>query len=210
MAFNKTDIDWPRLTHTWNPITGCKRGCPYCYAKRNWKRLHEKRTGRRFDEITYWPSRINKAPPKKADRIFVGSMSEPEYWPTKEYESIVEYCRAFMRCEYMFLSKSFIQSYYFHVLYWPTNTMQGLTIEQAKTVDRLREFACRVRRPYLSIEPLLGPVAVDVPDEIELVIVGAMTGPGAVKPKAEWIQSCRDHIAPEKLWFKQSIREQDK
>jgi protein gp37 len=62
----------------------------------------------------------------------------------------------------------------------------------------------------LSIEPLLGPVAVDVPDEIELVIVGAMTGLGAVKPKAEWIQSCRDHIAPEKLWFKQSIREQDK
>lgn len=28
---NKTKIEW--CTHTWNPVTGCKRGCPYCYAK---------------------------------------------------------------------------------------------------------------------------------------------------------------------------------
>lgn len=28
---NKTKIEW--CTHTWNPVTGCKRGCPYCYAR---------------------------------------------------------------------------------------------------------------------------------------------------------------------------------
>lgn len=27
----KTKIDW--CDSTWNPITGCKHGCPYCYAK---------------------------------------------------------------------------------------------------------------------------------------------------------------------------------
>ena len=28
---NKTEIDW--CDFTWNPVTGCRRGCPYCYAR---------------------------------------------------------------------------------------------------------------------------------------------------------------------------------
>ena len=28
---NKTSIDW--CDFTWNPVTGCRRGCPYCYAR---------------------------------------------------------------------------------------------------------------------------------------------------------------------------------
>ena len=28
---NKTKIEW--CTHTWNPVTGCRHGCPYCYAR---------------------------------------------------------------------------------------------------------------------------------------------------------------------------------
>lgn len=32
MNFHKTDIDW--CTHTWNPVTGCRYGCDYCYARR--------------------------------------------------------------------------------------------------------------------------------------------------------------------------------
>lgn len=29
---NRSKIEW--CDHTWNPITGCRHGCPYCYAKR--------------------------------------------------------------------------------------------------------------------------------------------------------------------------------
>jgi len=29
--FNKSNIEW--CTHTWNPVTGCYHGCPYCYAR---------------------------------------------------------------------------------------------------------------------------------------------------------------------------------
>lgn len=29
---NKTKIDW--ATMSWNPVTGCYHGCPYCYADR--------------------------------------------------------------------------------------------------------------------------------------------------------------------------------
>ena len=35
---NKTKIDW--ATMSWNPVTGCRHGCPYCYARR---------TAHRFD-----------------------------------------------------------------------------------------------------------------------------------------------------------------
>ena len=34
---NKTDIEW--CDYTWNPITGCKHGCPYCYAEKVTKRF---------------------------------------------------------------------------------------------------------------------------------------------------------------------------
>jgi len=34
---NRTGIEWTDLT--WNPITGCRKGCPYCYARRMAYRL---------------------------------------------------------------------------------------------------------------------------------------------------------------------------
>lgn len=34
---HKTKIEW--ADSTWNPITGCKHGCPYCYAERLTKRF---------------------------------------------------------------------------------------------------------------------------------------------------------------------------
>lgn len=32
MNIHKSKIDW--CTHTWNPVTGCRHDCPYCYAQR--------------------------------------------------------------------------------------------------------------------------------------------------------------------------------
>jgi len=34
---NKTDIDWCDMT--WNPVTGCRHDCPYCYAQKIAKRF---------------------------------------------------------------------------------------------------------------------------------------------------------------------------
>lgn len=31
MGMNRSKIEW--CDHTWNPITGCRHGCPYCYAR---------------------------------------------------------------------------------------------------------------------------------------------------------------------------------
>ena len=34
---NKTRIEW--CDSTWNPVTGCLHGCPYCYAEKIAKRF---------------------------------------------------------------------------------------------------------------------------------------------------------------------------
>ena len=35
---NHTSIDWAE--YSWNPVTGCQRGCDYCYARRIAERFH--------------------------------------------------------------------------------------------------------------------------------------------------------------------------
>lgn len=41
---NRTSIDWADMT--WNPVTGCRHGCPYCYAALTAKRFGGFDTGR--------------------------------------------------------------------------------------------------------------------------------------------------------------------
>ena len=43
---NKTKIEW--CDSTWNPVTGCRHGCPYCYA-----RSVAGRFGGRWDDSSY-------------------------------------------------------------------------------------------------------------------------------------------------------------
>ena len=37
MNLHKTKIDW--ASHTWNPVTGCRHGCEYCYARNTARRF---------------------------------------------------------------------------------------------------------------------------------------------------------------------------
>ncbi len=53
MNIHKTKIEW--CSHTWNPITGCRHGCEYCYARRIVNRFEPK--------IDEWPDEaITTAP----------------------------------------------------------------------------------------------------------------------------------------------------
>lgn len=197
----KKTIGW--ADYTFNPITGCKRGCSYCYARRIYERFNKSP----FSEILFHENRLKEIEKLSGgETVFVGSMSDVEYWEPAHIRVIIDRCAMACGTTFMFLSKN-PRSYLNHP--WPKNTMQGLTVEeinhplQALNVTAMFDFP----RPFLSIEPLLGYVyGKQNPDMFELVIVGAMTGPGAVKPKREWIQSVKDNVPLSRIYWKANIK----
>lgn len=198
---NKTNIEW--CDYTLNPITGCRRGCPYCYARRIHNRFHSDVP---FETIQFHSGRMtDKELRRKASVIFVGSMSDIEYWEREDTEWILNRCRCYDHHTFMFLSKNPKSYLGFD---WPANTMQGLTMTKNDCIGDgyLLTQMCRWPRPFLSIEPLLGMITYHSAFNImEKIIVGAMTGPGAIKPKPEWIQRIKDCVPAEKIFWKKNI-----
>lgn len=92
------------------------------------------------------------------------------------------------------------------VISWPANVWQGVSVENADytwRIDQLREVPAAVR--FLSIEPLLGPIADLSLMRIDWVIVGGESGPGNRPPDVEWIRQIRDQCltAEVPFFFKQ-------
>lgn len=202
----KDSIGW--CDFSWNPVTGCKRRCPYCYARRNWNRLHRKREGCEFDEIRFHPNRLDDPGlwKNKGVKIFVDSMSDIEYWSPAMVRNVIDTCRTYYKNTFMFLSKS-SNSYSGYT--WPSNTMQGLTLTGAESTNTQHEKILNMQilpRPYLSIEPILGNIEIQIGDKFETVIAGAMTGPGAIVPQHSWIQSVKDNVPAAKIYWKKNIQ----
>ncbi len=77
-------------------------------------------------------------------------------------------------------------------LQWPTNVWMGVSVESPAYVHRIEDLACvpaAVR--FLSIEPLLAPIASLPLEGIDWVIVGGESGPKARPMKAEWVREIR-------------------
>jgi len=196
----KTKIEW--CNYTWNPIVGCKRGCSYCYAKRIWDRFNP---GMAFSEIRVYPDRLADKMPKEPSKIFVGSMSDFEYWDRADMESVLRVCESNPQHTFIFLSKSLP----YWLIPWPENTMQGLTTENPNLdkgkVLRMGDGA-DCPRPFLSIEPMFGGMDYACPDYFECVIAGAQTGPGANGP-ADWmIKTILQNVPEEKLFWKDTLK----
>jgi protein gp37 len=206
---NRTNIDWPNLTHTWNPVTGCKRGCVYCYAKK----IHDRFNKTPFSNIVFHPDRLNDPglKRKKPMTIFVGSMSDCEYWSYDQTQSILTLCQIHNNHTYMFLSKSafYLPSQGWEIKYDYSNIMQGVTVEipsNSLMSQQIKQIA-QYRRPFVSIEPIAGGIY-ELPQNIELVIVGAETGnrKGKIIPQKTWIQSIIDNVPRGKIHWKPSMK----
>jgi len=75
---------------------------------------------------------------------------------------------------------------------WPSNVWLGVSVEdQPRTwrIGELRRAPAAVR--LLSLEPLLGPLELDLSD-IDWVIVGGESGPGARPVDPAWVRDLRD------------------
>jgi len=97
---------------------------------------------------------------------------------------------------FMLLTK-FPQRYYDFTI--PSNCWLGTSITCMDDIWRLEILSgitCKFTK-FVSIEPLLGPLTGANLLNIDHVFVGAQTGPRAVVPEKEWIQSINH---PNILW----------
>jgi protein gp37 len=88
---------------------------------------------------------------------------------------------------------------------WPPNVWMGVSVENQSYVFRaehLRQVPAAVR--FLSVEPLLGPVALAL-DGLHWVIVGGESGHRARVVDARWVEAIRDQCveAGVPFFFKQ-------
>jgi protein gp37 len=198
---NKTTINWGvGQLYTWNVITGCRRGCSYCYARRIYERYHP---GASFSEVVFHEERLRDPDLEdvKPRTIFLGSMSDPEYYKEEHFRRIIETCAVHRQHTFMFLSKN-PASYSNYI--FPGNCVLGLTItkmEHLKTFTDVLEISDH-NRAFLSIEPLLGEIDRPLPASLERIIVGPQTGPGATPPLPEWINSVKEYAPAERLFWK--------
>ena len=211
---DNTRIDWAEMS--WNPITGCRHNCEYCYARRIAERFggHMEAPARvgaaELEEpvlkdgkmvpypYDFFPTlhryRLDEAERKSRPRnIFVGSMADifGRWIPTVWIAEILEHCQKAMQHNYMFLTKNperYVQLEEITLLPREKNFWYGSTV----TTEYSQYFHSTEHKTFLSIEPLMGRLGkLAKPLEgIDWVIIGAMTGPQGAKhqPEREWVE----------------------
>ena len=186
---NKTKIEW--CDYTWNPVVGCKTGCKYCYAERMNRRF---KWIPDFKEPKFYPERLHDPFGEPAAKIFVGSMCDlfgpwiPNVW----IERTIYVAKQCDWHEFMFLTK-YPERY--NQFEFPGNCWLGSTVEipDQKGMQRLMDISAiqSKAKKFLSIEPVLGSFELIDLIDFDLVIVGIMTGTGAIKSEKSWIESVK-------------------
>jgi protein gp37 len=200
-TFNKQDttsIEWAQWS--WNPITGCKHDCPYCYARDIAQRFTNLyRNG--FDP-SIWPARFaapeNTHVPKMAEQdvayrnVFTGSMADifGRWVPAEWIELVVEAVRGNPQWNFLFLTKFPQRVHEFGQM--PNNAWMGTTVDCQERVANAEKAFAKMGGgiKWLSIEPMLTPLKFTRLDLFDWVVVGGASRSAqtpAWVPPFDWI-----------------------
>jgi protein gp37 len=221
-------IEWTDAT--WNFILGCDKcspGCAGCYALKDVARMagnpnpnvsaaNKGLVYRQENGLLNWTGGINYIPKRLAKpfewpdrmKVFVNSLSDAfhESVPLEVIRRAFAVMRSTPWHNYQVLTKRADNLERLSgELDWPANVWQGVSVENqanAYRVDHLRRTGAKVK--FLSVEPLLGPVELDLTG-IDWVIVGGESGPTARPFDPAWALSVRDQCRRfgVKFFFKQ-------
>lgn len=204
-----TGIEWTDAT--WNPVTGCTKispGCKHCYAEHLAARLEAmgNRRYRRGFQVTLHRDLLELPLDwRRPRRIFVNSMSDlfhddvPESFIRKVFATMA---RADWH-QFQILTKRSARLVELATrLAWAPNVWQGVSIENAAYVSRVRDLQrvpAAVR--FLSIEPLLGAIPALPLAGISWVIVGGESGPERRPMAPAWVRDLRDQCVRARVPF---------
>ena len=210
----QSTIEWTEAT--WNPVRGCTKispGCKHCYAETFAERFrgvpgHPYQLG--FDLRTV-PEKLNEpllwSRPKM---VFVNSMSDLFHDGVKT-EYIARVARVMQAASwhtFQVLTKRAerLERLLNGELRFAAeleNVWWGVSVENRKhglpRIEYLRQIQCAVR--FLSIEPLLEDIGEIDLTNIDWVIVGGESGPGARKMELEWVDSIHEQCRRSKVPF---------
>jgi len=213
----KSAIEWTEIT--WNPSTGCDRtspGCDNCYALTLAKRLKAmgqakyqndgdtRNSGPGF-ALTLHPDVVDAPRHWSGSRtVFVNSMSDlfHEEVPLAFIQDVFDVMAETPQHQYQVLTKrSKRLARVAGDLPWPSNVWMGVSVETQRysfRLDHLRAVPAATR--FISAEPLLGPVDLDLTG-IDWLIVGGESGQRARPVDAEWVRTLRDMAVAEGVAF---------
>ena len=159
---DNADIEW--ADWSWNPVTGCLHGCPYCYARDIAFSIYPPEVG--FG-ATIWPDRLtapaNQKPPQSeavaAKNIFTCSMADlfGRWVPDEWIKKVLAVAADNAQWNFLFLTKFPKRMAEFDI---PANAWMGTTVDlQARVANAERAFE-NVKAPirWLSIEPMIEPM----------------------------------------------------
>jgi protein gp37 len=205
---DNSSIEWTEAT--WNPVTGCTKvspGCAHCYAETFAERFrgvpgHPYERG--FD-LQLRPERLSQPLAWKRSRlIFVNSMSDL-FHPGVPLEFIRRVFETMAQADWhtfqVLTKRSERLAELATKLLWPENVWMGVSVENQRWTSRitdLRSVPAAVR--FLSCEPLLGPLELDLTN-IHWVIVGGESGHRSRRMKPEWARAIRDQCAEARVPF---------
>jgi protein gp37 len=196
--FNKQDnasIDWAQWS--WNPITGCKHDCPYCYARDIAKRFYPQGF-----EASIYPPRFscpkNTRVPQKAEgdtaykNVFTGSMADifGRWVPAEWIELVIDAVRQNSQWNFLFLTKFPQRVHEFGQM--PDNAWMGTTVDCQERVSNAEKAFAKMGGgiKWLSIEPMLTPLKFTRLDLFDWVVIGGASKSAqtpAWVPPFDWI-----------------------
>lgn len=208
MSSSNTGIEW--TDKVWNPVTGCDKvspGCTHCYAEAITKRFHTNFPNG-FDVTLHYDRMTQPRRWKKPSRIFVNSMSDlfHDEIPFSFIEKVFYQMECTPGHTYQILTKRDKRLLELAPkLKWSNNIWMGVSVENqnyVSRIDALRRVPAQIR--FLSCEPLLGPLQLDLTD-IHWCIVGGESGQKHRPVRTEWVRDIRDQCdkAGVAFFFKQ-------
>lgn len=208
-----TKISW--TTHTFNPWIGCSKlspGCENCFAAAGSKKygvqwgpgMPRRRTSpETWQEPIKW-NRIAESEGDNALRVFSASLCDVFDTEVEDQwrEDLFALIRQTPRLHWQLLTKrSSAAVKYAEQIEWPANAWIGTSIEDQARAYRARDIV-KIPAPvrFLSMEPLLEPVKVDL-NGIDWVIVGGESGRNHRSMMKAWVLDIQKQCADAKVPF---------
>lgn len=196
---SKTKIEW--CDYTINPVKGlCPMACPYCYARRMYKRFHWNETIR--EDITVY-DQLGKMEP--GSKVFIGSTMElfGDWVSPLMRSNIFHVVECYPELTFIFLTKQPQ-----NLAKWspfPDNCWVGVSATSRQQWVQAQSYLRDIKAPikFYSFEPLLGDI-VGQPETIffrdalknsgiSWLIIGQQTPVRkSTMPRLEWVNEILD------------------